>query len=200
VATESFIFGPLARGAYQAIMCDPPWSFSHFSQKGQAKSAQAHYACAGTAWIKSLPVRDLAAKDCYLWLWATNPMLQQAFEVLDAWGATFVTSGVWVKTTGSGRLAFGTGYVLRSASEPFLIAKWGKPKPQSRSVRSVIEAQVREHSRKPDLSYRAFMEIAGDVRRADLFARESRFGFEPWGNEVGKFSSKEDGNGEARAA
>jgi N6-adenosine-specific RNA methylase IME4 len=169
-------------------MADPPWSFSHYSAKGQVKSAKNHYDCMDLDEIKALPVADLLYGGGYLWLWAVNPMLPHALEVMSAWGFSFVTAGTWVKRGTSGKLAFGTGYVLRSANEPFLIGKIGKPKPMSRSVRSVIEAPRREHSRKPDEAYEAFKMMTGDVRRADLFARESRHGFEAWGNEAERFN------------
>lgn len=180
-------FDPLPPLSFSAIMADPPWSFENFSSKGEKKNAKAQYACMSVKEIKALPVGHLASGDCWLWLWATNPMLPQAIEVMSAWGFAFVTAGHWAKRGVSGKLAFGPGYVLRCAGEPFLIGKVGNPEPISRSVRSVIEGPRREHSRKPDEAYRAFLAITGDVRRADLFARESRFGFEPWGIEAGKF-------------
>ena len=37
-------------------------------------------------------------------------MLRSGFDVLDAWGFRFATSGVWVKRTIHNSLAFGTGY------------------------------------------------------------------------------------------
>lgn len=185
---RSWPFETLLPLSYGAVMADPPWSFANFSAKGEMKNAKAHYACMTLDEIKALPVAQLVQRDAYLWLWATNPMLPHALEAMSAWGFRFVTAGTWVKRSAAGTLAFGTGYVLRSANEPFLIGKIGKPKPMSRSVRSVIEAPRREHSRKPDEAYEAFRLLTGDVRRADLFARESRHGFEAWGNEAERFN------------
>lgn len=188
---RSWPFDNLSPFAYSAVMADPPWAFANYSAKGELKNAKAHYACMSLDDIKALPVAHLVGSDAYLWLWAVNPMLPQALDVMSAWGFSFVTAGTWVKRGTSGKLAFGTGYVLRSANEPFLIGKIGKPKPMSRSVRSVIEAPRREHSRKPDEAYEAFRLLTGDVRRADLFARESRPGFEAWGNEAERFDDPE---------
>jgi hypothetical protein len=48
--------------------------------------------------IKALPVRELAADDAVLLLWATDPLLQRAFEVIEAWGFAYKTVGFyWVK-------------------------------------------------------------------------------------------------------
>jgi N6-adenosine-specific RNA methylase IME4 len=171
---------------YDLIMADPPWTFKIWSDKGQEKSAQAQYNCMDLEGVKSLPVIDLAAPNSLLWLWATNPMLPQAFEVMEAWGFTFKTAGHWSKKTVHGKQAFGTGYILRCAGEPFLIGTRGKIK-TTKSTRSVIEAKVREHSRKPDEAFTAAEAMIPDAKRVELFSRESRLGWDTWGNERDKF-------------
>lgn len=176
---------------FDLIMADPPWSFTHFSAKGQKKSAHAQYACMTLAEIARLPVAHLAARDCLLWLWATNPMLPQAIGVLEAWGFTFKTAGHWSKRNHeTGKLAFGTGYLLRSAGEPFLIGTIGKPA-TARNVRSVIEGPRREHSRKPEEAYAAAEALMPAARRIELFAREQRPGWAAWGDETTKFNHEE---------
>ena len=169
------------------IMVDPPWRFANYSSKGEEKNATAHYTCLTMPELKAIPVGDLAGGDCAIWMWATNPMLPQAIELMAAWGFQFKTAGHWTKRTRTGKLAFGTGYILRSAGEPFLIGTVGRPR-FSRSVRSVIDAEIREHSRKPEEAYAAAEELVPDVRRADLFSRQSRPGWDSWGDEVGKFA------------
>ncbi|MBB6306248.1 MT-A70 family methyltransferase [Xanthobacter tagetidis] len=181
-------FGDLRPLSYGLIMVDFPWRFSNWSAKGEVKNPLAHYECMTLAEMKALPIAQLAAPDCVLWMWATNPMLPQALDVMAGLGFTFKTAGHWVKRTPSGKLAFGTGYVLRSAGEPFLIGTIGKPT-TSRSVRSIVEGPVREHSRKPDEAYVAAEALVpGTVRRADLFSREGRPGWDAWGREAGKFN------------
>lgn len=178
-------FEEIPRLRYGLIMADPPWSFAVRSAKGQAKSPEAHYGCMSAECIKSLSVGHLAAPDCVLFLWATNPLLPLAFEVMDAWGFTFKTAGHWSKKTKHGKQAFGTGYILRCAGEPFVIGTIGNPK-VSRRVRSVIEGPVREHSRKPDEAFAAAEELCGDVHRLELFSRQSRDGWDSFGDEVDK--------------
>lgn len=173
--------------SYDFIMADPPWSYENWSEKGEHKNASAKYDCMSLEDIKALPVGQLARADAVLWLWATNPLLREAFDVMDAWGFTFKTAGHWVKRTKGGKLAFGTGYILRCASEPFLIGTVGNPK-TARNVRSVIEGLVREHSRKPDEAYtEAEKLLPSALRRADLFSRQVRPGWDAWGNETDKF-------------
>ena len=175
---------------YDIIMADPPWRFATRSPKGiTVKGAGGQYSTLSLADICDLPVTGLAAPNCLLWLWATNPMLPQAFEVMAAWGFTFKTAGHWSKRTVNNRQAFGTGYILRCAGEPFLIGTRGKVK-TSRSVRSVIEGPVREHSRKPDEAYDAAEALIPEARRLEMFSRQRRIGWDAWGDQVGLFAQE----------
>lgn len=180
-------FSDLRMFGYDLIMADCPWRYENWSHAGEHKNASAKYTCMDEAALSGLPVGHLAAPDSLLWMWATNPMLDVAFRVMRSWGFTFKTAGTWVKKTSGGKITFGTGYVLRSANEPFLIGTIGEPK-TSRSVRSVIEGPVREHSRKPDEAYRAAERLIPGARRADLFSRQVRAGWDAWGNETDKFA------------
>lgn len=181
-------FGSLQQFGYDFIMADPPWRFDTWSTAGKKhKSPERHYDTMATEDIAAMPVGHLAGIDCTLWLWGTHPMIDQQIAVARRWGFRFVTSGVWVKRTAKGKLAFGTGYRLRSASEPFILATNGNPE-TSRSIRSVIEGPVREHSRKPDEAYAEAERMMPNARRADLFSRQSRPGWEGWGNESSKFN------------
>ncbi len=177
-------FGTLAPSGYDLIMADPPWLFELYSAKGEEKSAQAQYACMDIERIARLPVAELAAPDCVLWLWATSPLLPRQIAIAERWGFTFKTSGVWVKMTVNGKVGFGTGYILRSAHEPFVIATRGEPK-CARDVRSVVMGQVREHSAKPDAAYAAAERLLPQARRVELFSRRSRPGWESWGDQLG---------------
>lgn len=174
-------------GGFDFIMADPPWLFKTRSAKGEAKSAQAQYDCQSTDWVKALPIRQIAAKDCLLWLWATNPMLPQALETMSAWGFTFKTAGHWSKRNPqTGKLAMGTGFILRCAGEPFLIGTIGRPI-TTRGVRSLIEGPRREHSRKPDEAFEAAEKLMPDAKRIEVFSRQPRDGWTVWGNETEKF-------------
>ena len=65
---------------YSIIYADPPWAYRTYSKKGQGRSAESHYPTMCIEDIKALPVGELAAKDCALFLWITFPCL------LPAWG------------------------------------------------------------------------------------------------------------------
>jgi N6-adenosine-specific RNA methylase IME4 len=174
-------------GGFDFIMADPPWSYEMYSEAGYEKSPDAHYRTMDIAAIKAMPVELLAAKDCLLWLWAVGPMLPEALEVIAAWGFRFKTQGQWAKMTKNGKQSFGTGYLLRNAGEPFLIATRGAPK-VSRVVRNTILGLVREHSRKPEEAYREAKRLMPEAQRLDLFSRQPRPGWVNWGDESEKFA------------
>jgi len=170
------------------IMADPPWQFMTRSPKGVTKKgAGGQYDIMSLDDIKNMPVSNIADKNCILWLWITNPMLPMGLDVMKSWGFTFKTAGHWSKKTKNGKQAFGTGYILRCAGEPFLIGTRGKPK-TTRSTRSVIEAKIREHSRKPDEAFTAATKLLPDATRIEWFSRQQRDGWDTWGNEAEKFT------------
>ncbi len=174
-------------GGFSFIMADPPWSYEMYSDAGLAKSPDAHYATMSLAQIAALPVEVLAAPNCLLWLWAVGPMLPQALTVIQSWGFAFKTAGHWVKLTRHGKQSFGTGYILRNAGEPFLIATRGAPK-TTRATRNTIYGKVREHSRKPEECYVEAEKLMPDAMRLDLFSRQRRDRWASWGNETEKFA------------
>jgi N6-adenosine-specific RNA methylase IME4 len=211
-------FDCLRPGGYDLIVADPAWAFATRSSRGWKKSPQNHYRCMPLAAIQALPVAELAAKDAVLVLWATWPMLPQALATIAAWGFVFKSGGHWHKLTKHGKQAFGTGYVVRCASEPFLIATRGRPRTSKRHRNAIaaapvmpefsqmnlgpvtmtdaceagLEGIVREHSRKPDEVY-TWLEtfvVRRDQqasRRAELFARVSRPGWDAWGDQSDLF-------------
>lgn len=171
---------------YGVIYADPPWSYQNWSAKGEHKGAAAQYDCMSLDDLKRLPVDFCAAPDSVLFMWATFPMLPEAVDLMRAWGFTYKSGGAWHKKTKHGKSAFGTGYIFRSAAELFLVGTRGAPKGLNRSTRNIIEAPVREHSRKPDCTY-DLIEGLFSGPYLELFARQRRPGWDAWGNQVDKF-------------
>lgn len=187
-------FDGLKLGYYRTICADPPWRFKTRSETRQTRSASVHYPVMNLDDIKALPVGLLAAKDCVLLMWTTDPMLRKSFEVLDAWGFEYKTIGfTWAKTDRGNQLTWapkyfkGQGYWTRANSEPCLLATRGKPKRISKNVDRLIVAPRREHSRKPDEFFeRTERLVPGPY--CELFARQHRGpNWDCWGNETGKF-------------
>lgn len=102
-------FGDLRPLSYDMIVADPPWLFKLRSKEGEAKAPQSHYPCESIEDIRRFPVRDLARGDCALWLWATNPMLDQGIDTLKAWGFTFATPAIGRRKPRMGNRRSGRG-------------------------------------------------------------------------------------------
>ena len=174
------------RKKYSIIYADPPWAYRVWSKKGQESTAASHYSTMSVQEIKSLPVEEIAANDCALFLWATYPNLVEAFEVLKAWGFKYKTVAfTWVKQNRkSDGLFTGMGYWTRANAEICLLATRGHPKRINANVRQVILSHVEEHSKKPDEARDRIVKLMGDLPRVELFARQATEGWDVWGNEV----------------
>ena len=192
-------FETLRAHYYGAILADPPWRFETWSDKGRDRSPDRHYRALPAEEIMALPVAALAAPDCVLFLWVTWPMLLHTLRVITAWGFTYKTCAYdWTKADASQVELFqddiddpvmGGGHWTRANTEPCLLAVRGKPKRLHADVRQAIIEPRREHSRKPDCVYdRIERLVAGPY--LELLARRHRDGWDAWGDEVDKFSSR----------
>ena len=197
-------FGEIRPLCHSVIMADPPWDWTAYSDKGLGRSPEAHYRTMPVSEIKALPVQDLAAKDCVLFLWTTSPHLPDALDVMQSWGFRYVGKAFcWAKNTlqadrkprpdlGIGHdynWKLGPGYTSRANTEDCLLGTIGSPSRLSAGVRELIVAPTREHSRKPDEAYeRAERLYPGPY--LELFSRQTRPGWQSWGNEIGKFDKE----------
>lgn len=180
----------LPAGKFSCIVADPPWTFKTYSANGLKKSAQAHYGCMSLTDIKyEIPVADHAEDDCFLFLWTSAPMLDQAFDVMYRWGFTYKSRMAWRKMTVNGKVRVGPGYVVRTMHEDVLIGTRGKPK-LDKAFPSIFDGRAREHSRKPDEFFDMVDERIPLLNsRLEMFARETRPGWTTWGDEAEKFDA-----------
>lgn len=195
----------MADRRYGCIIADPPWRYGGSDQfqagesgrvgaeTGDLRRASRYYPTMAKRDICALPVRDFAADDCVLLLWATLPLLPDALDVADAWGFGYKTGMPWIKVEGDPRRnlwgeweyrpQYGVGFWARACAELVLICTRGNPKPPPAAAASVgiISANF-GHSRKPDNLYEYAELFAGPY--LELFARRPRAGWDVWGNEV----------------
>jgi N6-adenosine-specific RNA methylase IME4 len=182
---------------FDVIHADPPWTFRTWSNEGKDRSPEKHYDCMSLADIRALPVSDIAADNCALFLWVTDPLLPEGLKLMEAWGFKFKTIAfVWAKlnksappTLWTDRDFFtGLGYWTRANPELCLLGTRGKPKRVSKAVRRLVVSPRREHSRKPDEIAEKIDDLMGrDTSKIELFARTARTGWTIWGNDVAKF-------------
>ena len=170
---------------YNVIYADPPWTFKTYSNKGKDRSPEKHYSVMSFKDICNMPVGNIARDNSVLLMWAIDPLLDKAFEVIKAWGFTYKTVAfTWAKLNKTKPGFFtGLGYWTRGNPEMCLLATRGKPKRLNKSIPQLVISERQEHSRKPDIVY-DHIEKMLEGPYIELFARRKRDGWTSWGNEV----------------
>lgn len=172
---------------YDLILADPPWNWKAYSKKGEDRSAKNHYPVMKLQDIKDMPIGQLAAANSVLLMWATDPLLDRAFEVITAWGFKYKTVGFyWAKKNKKADTFFmGNGYYTRANPEICLLATRGKGLHRyDAGVPRLIVSRRGRHSEKPTESHRGIERLFGEVDRLELFARCRQPGWDAFGNEV----------------
>ncbi len=146
--------------------------------------------------LQAMDIAQVAAKNCVLLMWTTGPKLNEAMDLIKAWGFTYKTCAVWDK----GRI--GMGYYFRVKHELILLATRGKPQlpPPSSRVSSIIAVRrSKEHSRKPGVVYEIIENMYPRASRIELFARgRARPGWTFWGIEAIPSGAEDANNSLAR--
>jgi N6-adenosine-specific RNA methylase IME4 len=173
-----------------AIMADPGIAFRAYSARGEGRSPQRHYRCSPLDELTQLPVAEIAATDCFLFLWVPLRSVDLVKPLMQAWGFAFSGSAfTWAKQNKSGIGWFmGNGYGTRKGTEICWLGRRGIPQRKSKGVRELIVAPIREHSRKPDEVYQRVEALCAGPY-VELFARQQWPGWICVGNESGKFAS-----------
>lgn len=174
---------------YRIIYADPPWRYS--SRKYQDSDRdflqlENQYSTMSVQDIMKLPVKQISDKDCACFLWVTDSHLDKGVQTLNAWGFRYVTIAfVWVKKTEKGNIYVNVApWTLKSTEICILGIKgrMGKYK-VSNKVRALVEATRTVHSKKPVEVRKRIVDLFGDVKRIELFAREKVEGWDGWGNQ-----------------
>jgi len=167
---------PLPTDKYNVILADPPWKYD-FSET-TSRDIENQYPTMNLDDIKQL--KAPSTENSVLFLWATAPKLQEALEVMQAWGFEYRTCAVWDKEV------IGMGYWFRGQHELLLVGVKGQfsPPEQANRFSSVIRARRQGHSQKPERVYELLETMFPNGKRLEVFARNKREGWEVWGNEV----------------
>ena len=174
---------PFPDKKYQIIYADPPWSYRNKNTGGSFKSgADAKYPTMTMDELFNLPVRNIADKNSVLFLWATVPLLPEAFQLMDSWGFKYKTMLTWRKI-----MSLGMGYWFRGQCEHLLLGVKGKVSAFRLQECNFMQIKAEKHSKKPE-DFRRLIERAtikmSKQERIELFARQKTPGWDVWGNEV----------------
>lgn len=168
---------PGLTGQFCTIVADPPWQYGNTSTRN---AAEKHYPTMPIEELCDLPVEAHAAESAHLYLWATAPLLREAFDVMAAWGFTYKTNLVWVKPQ------IGMGNYFRVSHEHVLFGIRGSAPTLRNDVLSWFQADRAKHSAKPD-AFLDIVESSSPGPGLEMFARRRRmtaFDWSYWGNEA----------------
>lgn len=170
--------------AFKVVVADPAWKFG--DRLPENNGAEAQYRCIPTWQIQRLELPPIA-DDAYLFMWRVAAMPQDALDVIKAWGFVAKTELVWRKQSKLGKRHMGMGHHLRAEHEVCILATRGRPKPKSKSIRTVFDAPVGRHSEKPEMFFDIVEQFA-DGPYVELFARRHRKGWKCFGDELNEVS------------
>lgn len=172
---------------YATIVADPPWTYAegwpgfvagkHGSDQSERRPLP--YSAMTTQAIADLPVAELAADGCHLYLWTTNRYLRDAYDVAEAWGFKPSQILTWCKAP----MGLGPGGAFVSTTEFCLFARRGALGHLSRVDSTWWQwkrAAGAAHSVKP-AGFLDLVEQVSPSPRVELFARAPRLGWDSWG-------------------
>ena len=177
----------LPPGPFATILADPPWAFNSWEHDGvvPSRTAASHYSTMVERELCDLPVADIAAKDCALFMWVVDYHMPQALTVAKAWGFEFKTCAfVWVKSKLGGWPHVGMGYWTRKQTEQCWLFTRGAPRRIGKGVPQIIHCPRGAHSAKPEQQYGLIETLVGGPY-LEMFARTTKPGWTAWGNQVG---------------
>lgn len=163
-------------GEYDVIVIDPPWPMQKIELDRNPAAVALDYLTMTEEELSVLPIP--AARDCHVWVWATQKYLPMAMRLLDTWQLKYVCTFVWKKS--GGFQPFG---LPQYNCEMALYARKGAPQfIDTKNFPICFDAPRGAHSEKPDLFYETIRRVTAG-RRIDIFARRVIPGFDGWGNE-----------------
>ncbi len=181
---------PFPNKKYQIIYADPPWEVKAgppWSSSG--KSQDLNYSTMTLESIMLLPIRDIADKNCHLYLWTINKYIEQSYKIARRWGFKPSCLITWCKKPHG----LGLGGAFVQTTEHILFCRKGKLPTNKRVDTTWFEHKRLRHSEKPQLFRDLILIASGNLPRIELFARppkdllfedENYKGWDLWGDEV----------------
>lgn len=169
---------------FDVIVADPPWDYNNDEWR-ETKQGTVPYPTLSLDELKDIDIP--AGDDCILWLWFTNAFVQEAAELVDAWGFEQKTILTWDKDW------LGLGHWLQNQTEHAMLCVRGSPAEDMAGESTVLRCQreSRDHSKKPEEFYE-LVERTCPGSKLELFAREARDGWVGFGDEVESGVGAED--------
>tara|TARA_B100000965_G_C19473196_1_gene705050 strand:+ start:124 stop:774 length:651 start_codon:yes stop_codon:yes gene_type:complete len=187
------LYPPLPNEKFDIIYADPPWHYNgklQFDKSSKSKekidlkknifisTASFKYPTLKLDELKKLDLNKISKENSLLFMWATNPHLEQSIELGNAWGFEYRTIAfVWNK------MVHNPGQYNLSYCELCLLFKKGKiPTPRgARNIKQLVEIKRTSHSSKPDKIRENINLMFPTQKKIELFARTKNKNWKSWG-------------------
>lgn len=164
---------------YRTIVIDPPWPVKKIQREERPdQGPHLDYPTMSLEEIKDLKIEELANPNgCHIYLWTTHKFLPTGLECFEVWNVKYQCILTWIKNVGM------TPFSWMYSTEHVLFGRIGSLDLLKNGMRLDFSAKVTKHSRKPDEFYNIVRTVSPKPR-LNMFARESRDEFDPWGDEA----------------
>lgn len=175
-------------GQYDLIYADPPWKQSKGGKKSVRENSSGkpldYPVCSLDEIKEHLSLATAVSGDnSILFLWTIDKYLFEAQEIAESLGYKLHARMIWDKVTG-----IPAAFTVRYGHEYLLYMYKGKLTPVAKEERGKIHTVFREkvtkHSKKPEIAYEIIERLYPHLRKLEMYARNTRPGWDCFGNEV----------------
>lgn len=173
---------------YGLIYADPPWKQSKGGKKSVRENSSGKPLDYPTCSLDEIKehlrlATESTTENSILFLWTIDKYLFEAQQIAESLGYKLHARMIWDKVTG-----IPVAFTVRYGHEYLLYMYKGKLTPVAKDERGKIHTVFRErvtkHSKKPDIAYEIIERLYPDLKKLEMYARETRDGWDSFGNEV----------------
>jgi N6-adenosine-specific RNA methylase IME4 len=173
---------------YGLIYADPPWKQSKGGKKSVRENSSGKPLDYPTCSLDEIKEQlrlatESTTENSILFLWTIDKYLFEAQQIAESLGYKLHARMIWDKVTG-----IPAAFTVRYGHEYLLYMYKGKLTPVAKDERGKIHTVFRErvtkHSKKPDIAYEIIERLYPDLKKLEMYARETRNGWDSFGNEV----------------
>ena len=168
----------LPNDKYDLVYADPPWQYGN-SLPNYVTTPADYYPLMSIDEICAMPIKNMVNDNAVLFLWVTSPILEEAFQVVKAWGFKYKTSFIWDK------IKHNMGHYSSVRHEILLLCIRGSyPLHNVKLYDSVLSLERTAHSKKPEYYYEMIEDIYCNAKKIELFSRMKRNNWDNYGNQI----------------
>lgn len=172
---------------YSIVYADPPWIQKKGGKKNvrpNSSGGELDYPTLSMNEIEEILRKVKTNSKHNFFVWTIEKYLLKTEEMMKSMGYKVHARIIWNKVTG-----MPTAFTVRYQHE-YLLWCYKKSKilmpvkEEQGKWGDVFTEQVKRHSQKPEHAYEMIEAMFPDVEKIELFARNTRNGWDCWGNEV----------------